>query len=89
MDNKLEYSPNSSSIEKIYFKDVSVWADAGNIRIEGIDDFTLTEIFNATGKRVYYATLYDNRSIPLQKGIYLIRLTNRQGNIKVVKCSLE
>ena len=93
MDKKLGYTPNDpgkqTTIEEIYFKDVIVRAYAGNIRVEGIDAFTLVEIFDISGKRVYSATVYGDKSIPLQKGIYMVRLTNRQGNTKVVKCNLE
>ena len=91
MDQKLGYTPNEkpTSAEEIYFKDVTVWAYAGNIRIEGIDAFTLVEIFDVSGKRVFSSAVYGDKSIPFQKGIYLIRLTNRQGKTKVVKCNLE
>jgi len=96
MDLKLGYSPKKpeeppkpTAAEEIYFKDVTVRAYAGNIRIEGINAFTLAEIFDVSGNRLFSGTVYGDVSIPFQKGIFMIRLTNRQGNTKVIKCSLE
>jgi hypothetical protein len=97
MDIKLGYSPKKpeeppkpTAAGEIYFKDVTVRAYAGNIRIEGINDaFTLAEIFDVSGNRLFSGTVYGDISIPFQKGIFMIRLTNRQGNTKVIKCSLE
>jgi len=91
MDQKLGYTLSSieePGKEEIYFKDVTVMASYGNIRIEGIDAFTLVEIFDVSGKNLFSKAAYSDLSIPFQKGIYLIRLTNRQGNTKVVKCNL-
>ena len=97
MDKKLGYTPpkkideppKPTAIEEIYFKDVIVKAYFGSIHIEGIDAFTLVEVFDISGKRFYSGAVYNDTSIPLHQGIYLVRLTNRQGNTKVVKCRLE
>ena len=96
MDIKLGYPPKKpdepqkpNAIEEIYFTNITVRAYFGNIHIEGIDAFTLVEIFDISGKRLYSSATYRDTSIPLQRGIYLIRLTNRQGNTRVVKSILE
>ena len=97
MDNKLGYTPKKpEEPEKptkadgdIYFKDVTVRAYAENICIEGIDDSALVEIFDVSGNRLYSKTIHGDISIPFRKGIYMIRLSNRTGNIKIVKFNLE
>ena len=95
MDLKLSYTPQKpeepgkpTSTEEVLFKDVTVRAYFGMIRIEGINAFTLVEIFDVSGKKLFSKAAYSDLSIPFQKGIYLIRLSNRQGNTKVVKCNL-
>ena len=97
MDLKLNYTPKKdppdppkpTAAEEIYFKDVSVWAYAGHIRIEGVNTSALVEIFNTSGNRLFSKTISGNTSIPFQQGIYMVRLTNPEGNAKVVKCILE
>jgi hypothetical protein len=90
MDKKLSYNPDNPEItgttEDIHHDDISVWAYAGNIHIEGIVSATLVEIFNVSGNRIYSKTIHGDSTIPFSEGFYIVRLTNREGDIKVVKC---
>ena len=93
MDRKLGYLPGITGVtakidDEIYLGDVTVKAYAGNIYIEGVNNFTLVEIFNVSGNRLYAKTIHGDTTISFKRGIYIIRLSNREGNIKVVKCSL-
>ena len=97
MDNKLSYSPNKpddpkpppTSAEDIYFEEVIVWSYAGKINIEGVNSATLVEIFNVSGSIIFSKTIYDDIYVPfLKSGVYFVRLSNQNGNVKVVKCSL-
>ena len=96
MDKKLSYSPAiivddpPNKTDEMYFKNITVSAFAGKIYIEGIETTTLVEIFNIAGNRVFSKTIHGDTtlSIPFPNGIYLIRLSNDEGCIKVIKLSL-
>ena len=93
MDKKLGYLPGgagtTSTSEVILENDQSVRAYANHIYIENIENATLVEIFNVAGLRLYSATIHGNTAISLPQGIYIVRLTHQDGNVKVVKCSLS
>ena len=90
MDKKLSYDPLNPPVtgttDNINNDDVFVWAYAGNIFIDGIVSATLVEIFNVSGNHIYSKTIHSDTSIPFPEGIYIVRLTDSKGNIKVVKC---
>ncbi|MDR1170873.1 MAG: CotH kinase family protein [Bacteroidales bacterium] len=95
MDRKLGYPPENpekpetpTATDDLYFTDVSVRAYAGKIDIEGIVSPTRVEILNVSGNKLYSKMIYGNTGIPFRKGIYMVRLSDAKGNIKVVKCAL-
>jgi len=92
MDKKLSYDPQkpfvTATADNIRHDVMSVRAYAGNIHIEGIVTATLVEIFNVSGNRLYSKTIHGDTSMPFPEGIYIVRLTDSEGNIKVVKCSV-
>ncbi len=92
MDKKLGYPPTPpapTATGDVNFKEVSIWAYAGKINIEGINTPTLVEIFNVLGNNLFSKMIYGDTIIPFQKGICIVRLTDAGGNTKVVKCSIE
>ena len=94
MDKNLGYVPGINGImpeidDETCFANATVKAYAGNIRIEGVNSTTFVEIFNVSGNRLFSQTIYGDKNIPLPAGIYMVRLSNREGSIKIVKCSLE
>jgi len=104
MDKKLAYIPKPPDpdpdpdpdpgkptyTEELHFTDATtVRAYAGIIYIEGINASTLAEIFDVSGNRLFSRTIHSNTSIPFQNGIYMVRLSNHEKILKVVKFSLE
>ena len=96
MDRKLEYSYSSGITgvtpeidDEHHFADATIKAYAGNIRIEGVDSAMLVEVFDVSGNRLFSKTIHSDTSIPFREGIYIVRLSNGNGMVSVVKCSLE
>ena len=95
MDKKLEYSPPlpptppppppppHTANEANYLTDASVRGYGGNINIEGIVATTLVEVFNVSGSMLFSKTINGDASIPFDSGIYIVRLSNAAGDVKV------
>ena len=87
MDKKTGYVPTDVTVS---FNDkVFVWSYADKINIRGIATSTLVEIFDISGSKLFSKTIQSDTSLPFRKGMYIVRLSNKEGDIKVVKCWLE
>ena len=86
---KPDEPPKPTAADEIYFENATVRGYAGKIYIEGIVFSTLVEIFDVVGNKIFSKTIHDDTSIPLRNGIYMVRLSNQERNVQVVKCSLE
>ena len=86
MDARLSYAP--SSTPPVTYHEMTVWAYAGHIQINGVETATLVEIFNVVGTRLYANTIHGHTIIPFRDGVYIVRLTDGNGNKKTVKCAV-
>jgi hypothetical protein len=86
MDAKLEYTPLSQSIKSTDNQNIRIWTGDNILHIDGIRERTSIEITNLVGRIVYKNEATTALHLPLEKGIYIVRLSGQESGIKINKC---
>jgi hypothetical protein len=84
MDKRLRYVPPSGISQP--FPSANIGSGDGNVHISGIRHALTVEIVDLTGRIVYRNNRTEEVVIPLQKGIYLIRISDKTGAHTTTKC---
>ena len=84
IDKKLNYIP--SSIENPDFDSINYWTENGFIYLNGIPELTSVEIINSTGQIINKQKIQYSASFSVNQGIYIVRLINSKGIVKIIKC---
>jgi hypothetical protein len=87
MDRRLNYVP--SAIRNIDQPAIRLWTETGKIRIDNIPEPTFIEIINLIGQVIYKKSTASDISIPLEKGVYIIRMNNKNGGNRIMKCIVK
>ena len=94
MDRKLGYTPskdpgtgNNNPAPESILAEIRIRNNNNAIRIEGATQPVKIEVYTIDGKTVFSEMLYENSiDIKLQKGFYIIKLSDTKGHRKSVKC---
>jgi hypothetical protein len=84
MDKKLNYVP--ASTENPNFDSIKYWTNNDSINLDEIPELTSVEIINITGQIIHKQQVQHTISFSVNQGIYVVRLTNSKGIVKVIKC---
>jgi hypothetical protein len=75
MDKKLNYTPSPpQSLTDVGLPSIKLWAEKNILHIDGIQEPILVEIINMTGRIIYKNKTSTAVNVPLDKGIYIVRL---------------
>ena len=97
LDNKLNYIPNPenkkpedepspASIENTNFASVNIYSQNHVIYIDGVSESTSIEIMNFAGHIINQQIIEKSTLIPIEGGIYIIRIHSQNKGMKVIKC---
>ena len=86
IDKKLNYSPKTNLSEVSRLSDVFVYTQANIIYINNIQEPVNVAITDILGRAVLSKSIVNNASIPITKGVYIVKISDSNGNIKTVKC---
>ena len=94
MDKKLGYTPskdpgtgNNNPDQERDLAEIQISNNNNFLHIKGVTRPVKVEVFTIDGKNVFSEMLYENSiDIKLQKGFYIIKLSDTKGHSKSVKC---
>ena len=87
IDYKLNYEPNpEESVINPEFENVKIFSKNGELFINYLSDFTKISCYDVLGKIIFEEFAENSFSKTLPQGIYLIKLTKRNGVFETFKC---
>ncbi len=87
MDRKLNYAPTAN--EKISFCTATVTGYENYMEITGLEQHTRIAVYSVLGQTIATRVADSQCSIPVRKGIYLVRLTNGHEGERTLKCMVH
>ena len=88
MDYRLSYFPQNNTPPLSDFTNIFVFAKDNTINFQYITAPVNVNIVDITGRVIVSKSISDNQSFSVSRGVYIIIITDTNGNQKVVKCSV-